>query len=235
MENESTVMTKPAHVRFEYGSGYVDRATGVRLVGYHPKLNPQEWHAYLDGAQKAYAKRGVEASLPLALLESGEGISLFFLGYDGKGEAVTGIRYHGPLSRVEEAALISEMSSAPDIQDIKSTVEQALDSGVVEIKGAWSSGEREVGAQLLPLIARAHMVALEWLDVGYGFATVAERMLAVRDYTGAIQIGQYAVAYPDERYRTVLVEYDRQISPTICDPEVAEALESDLLQLARAA
>jgi hypothetical protein len=216
--------------KFRFGTGYVDAASGIKFVGYHPALHPAQWRTYLDGAQESYQKHGV-GSIEWQRYVTGDGVLLFFIGYDQQGEAVAGIRFHGPLAGVEETSLIEEMAASQDISLIRDVVSQACNEGSIEVKGMWSDGARAVGASMMSSLIRSILVALEWLGIENALATCADRMLVLKEYSGAELIGEHPVAWPDERYRTVLVKFSRSRSPFVCAREHAEALASDIAQL----
>ena len=233
MENtvKSTVVSP---LKFPYATGYVDRPSGVRFIGYHPALFAQQWQVYLAGLERSYVARGIGAILERASLESADGVSLFLLGYAKDGECVAGIRFHGPLTSVDETSLIVEMASSPEIDLIRDTVNQACVEGAIEVKGLWSRGKEVVGSSLLVPMTRSILVAQEWLGVENAFATVAQRMMPLCETAGAFVVGEHSVAYPDDRYRTILGWYRLSLSPLICPSEYAEELESNLRQLGSA-
>jgi hypothetical protein len=219
-------------VKFPYATGYIDRGTGVKFIGYHPALFAKQWQLYLEGLERSYEARGVDGILERESLESGEGVSLFLLGYTKDGECVAGIRFHGPLASVDETSLITEMASSPEIDLIRDTVNEACTQGAIEIKGLWSLGKGVVGTSLLVSMTRAVLVAQEWLGVENAFGTVAERMTSLQEQAGAFVVGEHSVAFPDDRYRTILGWYRRSLSPLISPREYTKELEDDLQQLA---
>ena len=112
--------------QFRYGSSFVDATSGIRFTGYHPVLSPDAWAAYLDGADEVYRSRGIDGSLERKALESGAGVSMFFVGRNEAGEAVAGIRFHGPLEHVSDAAMLVEMRDSPEFEDLRSTLEGTI-------------------------------------------------------------------------------------------------------------
>jgi hypothetical protein len=106
---------------WRYGSTFTDELTGLRVGAYHPLINPLEWQAYLDGAERVYRARSVGSSLARVRLEDGEGIHLFFVVWRGE-EAVGGIRYHGPFESIGEAPMVAELAASEEIEDLRGVI-----------------------------------------------------------------------------------------------------------------
>jgi hypothetical protein len=83
--------------RYRYGSSFVDQDSGVRFEGHHPLERPDLWKTYLNEAEGRYRSHGFEGTLRRQELEDGNGVPLFFLGFNPEGEPVAGVRFHGPL------------------------------------------------------------------------------------------------------------------------------------------
>src|SRR5271167_3226235 len=127
--------------RYRYGASFIDQASGVRWGGHHPHERPDLWRLYLHEAEGRYRNFGFEGKLHLKDLEDGNGVSLFFVGFDVKGNAVAGVRCHGPLESSQQAFLMEEMGASPEIGMIARTINEEARLGLLEIKGAWSKGE----------------------------------------------------------------------------------------------
>ena len=101
--------------RYRYGASFIDRASGVRFEGHHPNERPDLWKLYLHEAEGRYRNFGFEGKLHLQELDEGNGVSLFFLGFDADGNVVAGVRCHGPLEASHQAFLLQEMGASPEI------------------------------------------------------------------------------------------------------------------------
>ena len=55
---------------------------------------------------------GFEETLRRRDFEDGSGVPLFFLGFNAEGEAVAGVRFHGPLESSHQANMIEEMADS---------------------------------------------------------------------------------------------------------------------------
>ena len=72
--------------RYRYGASFVDRTSGVRFEGHHPVERPDLWKIYLNEAEGRYRNFGTEDALRRQILDDGDGVPLFFLGFDAHGE-----------------------------------------------------------------------------------------------------------------------------------------------------
>jgi nitroreductase len=219
--------------RYRYGSSFVDQASGIRFEGHHPYERPDLWQVYLDGAEGVYRNWGFEDTLQRRVLAAGKDVPLFFLAFNQDHEAVAGVRIHGPLEGAHEAFLMHEMAQSTEIDLIRDTIDAEVRYGAIEIKGAWSKGGAVLGVQLVLPITRCFVHAMNWLGAEYAVAAVSDRLLPVGPLTGGTVIGTTSVPFPDERYRTIAVQYRRLQSYETSPPENQQALRLEGEQLAR--
>ena len=219
--------------RYRYGASFVDRASGVRFEGHHPHERPDLWKLYLHEAEGRYRNFGFEGKLHLQELEEGNGVSLFLLGFDAHGHAVAGVRCHGPLESSHQAFLMKEMGSSPEIDLIARAIDDEVRLGAIEIKGAWSKGEASTGHRLIETISRSVTHAMNWLGSEYAIAGVSDTLLPFGIGNGARQVGTVSVPFPDERYRTIVVEWRRSRTQELFSPDQMVALRQEAEQLAR--
>ncbi len=219
--------------RYRYGASFVDRISRVRFEGHHPMLRPDLWKLYLNEAEGIYRDHGFEETLRRRDLEEGNGVSLFLLGFDPDGEVVAGVRCHGPLESSHDAAIVEEMASSREILLIERMIDDHIRHGVIEIKGAFSKGENVTGHRLVATISRSVTHAMQWLGAELAVAAVSDTLLHTGDETGARQIGTEAVPFPDDRYRTVAVEWTRARSHERCSTPHQLDLRVEAEQLSR--
>ncbi len=219
--------------RYRYGASFVDRLSGVRFEGHHPLLRPDLWKLYLNEAEGVYRDHGFEGTLRRRELEEGNGVSLFFLGFSRDEKVVAGVRCHGPLEGSHQTALIEEMASSPDIEDIAKLIDRHVPHGAIEIKGAFSKGESVTGHRLVATISRGVTHAMQWLGAEFAIAAVSDTLLETGHATGARMVGTTSVPFPDERYRTVAVEWYRARANELCSPAHQLDLRLEAEQLSR--
>ncbi len=219
--------------RYQYGSSFVDQASGVRFEGHHPLERPDLWRLYLDEAEGTYRNHGFEGTLRRRELDEGDGVSLFFIGFAPDGRAVAGVRVHGPLDGSYQAALVEEMADSPEIDEVAALIDREVRLGVVEIKGAWSKGEAGVGHRLVETLSRCVTHSLHWLGAELAVAAISDTLKPAGDITGATQIGTCWVPFPDERYRTISLSWRRSRSYELCTPTHQQNLRREAEQLGR--
>lgn len=219
--------------RYRYGAGFVDRLSGVRFEGHHPLLRPDLWKLYLNEAEGIYRDHGFEGTLRRQDLEEGNGVSLFLLGFSPDGQVVAGVRCHGPIESSHDTAIVEEMAPSSEVDLITQTIEDHVRHGAIEIKGAFSKGESVTGHRLVATISRSVTHAMQWLGAEYAVAAVSDTLLPTGYETGARQIGTTSVPFPDERYRTVAVEWTRARSHERCSSSHQLDLRLEAEQLSR--
>jgi molybdopterin/thiamine biosynthesis adenylyltransferase/nitroreductase len=205
----------------------------VRFEGHHPLERPDLWKIYLNEAEGIFRSRGFEGTLRRLELEEGNDVSLFLLGFDTDGNAVAGVRFHGPLEGPHQAAIIEEMATSPEIGVIHDLIEQEIRLGAVEVKGAWSKGASVVGSRLLTAISRSVTHGLNWLGAEFAIAAVSDTLMPVGTVTGGVQVGTQWVPFPDERYRTIAISWQRGRTYELATPENQQAYRREAEQLLR--
>ncbi len=220
--------------RYRYGASFVDSASGVRFEGHHPHERPDLWKLYLHEAEGRYRNfGGFEGKLHLQELDEGTGVSLFLLGFDDHGVPVAGVRCHGPLESSNQAFLLQEMGSSLEISLLKRTIDDGISGGILEIKGAWSKGEVATGHRLIAAISRSVTHCMNWLGAEHAIAAVSDTLLPAGLVTGARMVGESSVPFPDDRYRTIAVSWQRSRSHELSDDEHQRALRLEAEQLSR--
>jgi molybdopterin/thiamine biosynthesis adenylyltransferase len=219
--------------RYRYGASFVDRVSGVRFEGHHPVQRPDLWKIYLNEAEGRYRNFGTEDALRRQVLDDGDGVPLFFLAFDADGDAVAGVRCHGPLDGSHQAILMQEMGGSPEINEIACLIDNEVRLGALEIKGAWSKGEAVVGYGLAVALSRCVTHAMNWLGAEFAIAAVSETWLALGKDTGARMVGTQSVPFPDDRYRTIALSWRRSRSQELCSPPHQKALRIEGEELTR--
>ena len=132
-----------------------------------------------------------------------------------------------------QAFLMKEMGSSPEIDLIARAIDDEVRLGAIEIKGAWSKGEASTGHRLIETISRSVTHAMNWLGSEYAIAGVSDTLLPFGIGNGARQVGTVSVPFPDERYRTIVVEWRRSRTQELFSPDQMVALRQEAEQLAR--
>ncbi len=218
---------------FRYGASFHDRASGLRFEAHHPLSRPDRWWEYLKGAEREYARYGIDTLVDPRSLERGDGVSLFFVGVDAEDRVVAGLRCHGPLDDAAAAQALDEMVASPEWEEHRAALETASPYGVIEMKGAW----REMSGDGSPLVAAAMVRccahAIEWLGAEILLAAVADRMEPIMATVGSMMIGKESAPYPSEEYRTILTGMRRPHYRGFLDEPQGRVLREDVEQLSR--
>ena len=140
----------------------------------------------------------------------------------------------GPLRQVGDAAAMLEWGGRPGTKELGRRIGQRLNDGIVEIKAVWVDRDIARHHQTAEALARAFVHTLDLLDVRYAFCTAAEHALPRWQTTGGvISTDIPAVAYPDERYRTRVMWWDRERLLESVSAEQISALLRESGQLRR--
>jgi molybdopterin/thiamine biosynthesis adenylyltransferase len=216
---------------FRYGAAFFDRASGLRFEAHHPLSRPDRWKEYLRGAEREYARYGIDGLMNPRGLERGIGVSLFFVGVDARDRVVAGLRCHGPLDDAAAAQALAEMASSPEWEEHRATMDSVSPYGVVEMKGAW----RERSGDGSPLVGEAMVRccahAIEWLGAEVLLAAVADRMEPIMATVGSLMLGTQSAPYPSEQYRTILTAMWRPRYRGHLDEAQERLLREDAAQL----
>jgi hypothetical protein len=176
-----------------------------------PSDDPDGWRDYLDGAEARYRQHGISSVLDRRSLEPGRTVSLFWTARRPDGAVVGGIRCHGPLRRGADAHALVELAGHRELARVSDEIDLRCVVGVVEMKGAWLA--RDLGVDgASDALARCCVHSMEWFDARFALCTSSTHAAARWASTGCRPMeGIDAVHYPDERYLTVVMWWDRHL------------------------
>ena len=224
-----TSMSGPS-VRF--GAGFNDRTTGLRFEVHHPQERPDLWSKYLDGAESRYRKHGLAPIFDRRALETGAGVSLFWVGFDEGGRLVAGTRFHGPLDSVASSGALEEMATSPDIGHLKRYVERFIPYGVVEMKGGWGIRKGAGLHDLSRTFARCLNQTFTLLGAELALISLSDRLEGAGARNGGRMLGTEGAPYPSERFRTILMVFRRTRVASLSETEDARLVRTEGLDLA---
>ncbi|GGL91914.1 hypothetical protein [Nakamurella endophytica] len=209
---------------------YCEAGSGRRVLVARPGEQPALWAAYLDGALRSYRSHGVESVIEYPAVRDGRSTSLFVTAVEPDGRVVAGLRAHGPLVAPDQAHAVREWDGRPGTAEIRAQIGDRLAAGVVEIKAVWVDADAAGRLALTAAMARAFVHVMDVLQVRYALCTAARHAVGRWQSSGGIVSSTVpAVPYPDERYRTVLMWWDRTAVAEVVAAADHEALlqESD--------
>ncbi|SDE16355.1 hypothetical protein SAMN05444580_11153 [Rhodococcus tukisamuensis] len=218
-----------------------DPRSEYRFVAARPDEEPELWSEYLAGALESYTKHGVLEALQYEQLRDGRSTTLFFVAVGPDGSVSGGMRAQGPHARVEQVHAISEWAGRPGESELRAMVADRLPFGVVEMKTAWVADGAAHRKELTRSLADVIVWGLELLDVQFVLGTAADHVLKLWSSSGGEVSSRIpSTPYPDERYRTRVMWWDRRKLPVGPDAHrlarpgtAAHAGRDDLVELGR--
>lgn len=211
---------------------YCSPESAYRIVVTTPRAEPDLWRDYLIGAVRTYGAYGVEGALEVDRVRDGGSTSLFFVAFSPEGDVVGGMRSQGPYSGADQAHALSEWDGDPGRPRVRAMIEDRLPDGVVESKSAWVDRGFPGRRELVGCFSRAPLHASAILGARWVLGTSAAHTLPMWTSTGAVVVsGLDAIGYPDDRYRTHLLWWDRWALPATVPAGVRRALDAETAQL----
>lgn len=188
-----------------------DPRSQCRFVAARPAAEPELWTSYLAGARHGYRRYGAEGALEYDAISDGRSTSLFLVAIQADRSVVAGVRAQGPYTSAEQAHAIVEWAGAPGLGAVRAMISDRIPFGVVEMKAAWVGDEAARRGDLTKSLAEIGCLAVELLDVQFLLATAAEHVLALWASSGGVVAEHIPpAAYPDERYLTRMMWWDRR-------------------------
>jgi hypothetical protein len=165
---------------------------------------------YLAGAQRSYRKHGVERALNMAQIQDGNDTALFFAAVDDSGKVIGGTRAKGPYRRAEDSHAAVEWAGQPGWQAIRKMIDDRVPFGIAEMKTAWVTDDPGRSKALTTTLARTALHSITVLGIQFSMATSAAHVLDRWRSSGGVVMSKIpATPYPDERYRTKIMFWDR--------------------------
>lgn len=212
----------------ERAHSWWDPGSDCTIVIATPGSERELWHEYVTGAQRNYRKHGVERALDMEALRTGDDTALFCAGIDRAGRVVGGLRAKGPYREVDECHAVVEWSGQPGLSAVRKMVADRLPFGVVEMKSAWVCDDPQQSRALTDTLARMSFHTMALLDIQFIVATAAAYVLKRWLSSGGVLAKIPATPYPDERYQTKMMWWDRLTVAHHADPKQLSAFFRDL-------
>jgi len=230
----SDLAGSPLWVSGDMVGDFFDPLSGRLFVVARPAAQPELWAAYLDGARVSYAQHGVESAVDYDRVRDGAATSLFVAAVEGDGRVVGGLRVQGPYTHVEQAYALREWAGRAGTTELRRQVGRRLGAGVIEVKAVWVDRDADRHDALTAVLARMFVHLLTLMDVRYAFCTAASHAVPRWQSSGGLVSTEVpAVAYPDERYRTLLMCWDQRNVFARMDGQQARAMARESARLHR--
>ncbi|HEY2222600.1 hypothetical protein [Actinomycetospora sp.] len=198
---------------------------GHRVIVSTPEDGPDLWRGYLAGAEEVYGSYGVTGALEVHELQT----SLVFVAVTAEGEPIGGMRAQGPYVTAEESQAFTAWDGDPRV---RAHIEERLPFGVVESKGLWVARDVPERRALVGCFGRAPVHASMILGARYALGTTAAHTERLWTSTGAVLVRDVPpISYPDDRYRTHLMFWDRWEWPATVPDHERRATDAETAQL----
>lgn len=196
-----------------------------------PATDPDLWQEYLRGADLSYRKHGVERALDVAALRGGDDTLMFWATLDGHGRVIGGVRAKGPLTGPDDSHAVVEWHGQPGLPAVRKMISDRVPFGILEMKSAWVTDDRDRARPVTRVLARSGFHAMAMMDVQFCMATSAPHVLDRWRSSGGVVANIPAAPYPDERYRTKMMWWDKRTFANYAEPEQVSKIfmESDVV------
>lgn len=220
--------------RLDERISWFDSDTGCTVVVSTPSADPALWADFVDGASRSYHKYGIEQALDLPSLADEANTQLFHAVVNDAGEIMAGIRARGPLDSPEDSHALVEWADRPGLRTVYKMLSDRLPFGVVEMKTAWMTDDQSRSRSLGGTLARTPFTTMALLDAQFVVATAGSHVLnRWRTSGGVVATKVPATPYPDDRYRTKMMWWDRSNFTNDAAPEQVSKIFNEMAILAR--
>ena len=213
------------------GLSWRDPDIGCTLVVSQPSADPDLWSDYSAGAQRSYRKHGVECALDVEALRSGADTAMFFAVVDDDGRVVAGVRAKGPLRSADDSHAVVEWAGQPGEQAVRNMISDRIRFGILEMKSAWVTDDPDRNRILTRAVARSGFHMMVILDLQFCMATAATFVLNRWRSSGGVVAAIPATPYPDERYRTKMIWWNRRDFFYHAEPDQVAKIITETKQL----
>lgn len=210
-----------------------DPDIGATLVLSQPTLDPDLWAEFSLGAARSYRKHGVECALDLDMLRSGADTIMFFAMIDDAGRMVGGLRAKGPLRSADDTHAVGEWAGQPSQQAVRDMITDRIPFGVLEMKAGWVIDDPDRNRSLIAALARSGCHITTLLECQFMMATAASHVLNRWRSAGGVVAAIPAAPYPDDRYKTKMIWWNRRDFVKHAEPQQAAKILVETQQLAQ--
>jgi hypothetical protein len=189
------------------------------MVLSRPETDRDLWEEYLRGAEHSYRSHGVTKALDVDSIRDGADTAMFWATIDTTGRVIGGVRAKGPLRSADDSHATVEWAGQPGLPAVRKMIDDRVPFGVLEMKAAWITDDRETARRLSRALARSGFHAMALMGIQFCMATSAPYILDSWRTSGGVVAPIAATPYPDERYRTKMMWWDQRTFATHADPE----------------
>ncbi len=196
-----------------------DPDSSCTMVLSSPSIDRELWNDYLRGADHSYRRHGVEQALNIDAISDGEDTALFWALIDDTGRLTGGVRAKGPLTCPDDSHAVVEWANHEGLPAVRKMISDRVPFGILEMKSAWTTDDRHRARSVSRALARSGFHAMELMGIQFCMATAAPHVLDRWASSGGTVAPIAAAAYPDERYQTKMMWWDRRTFANSAEPE----------------
>lgn len=169
-----------------------------------PAGDPRMWRDYLGGLREAYEYYGVGSAQRIDEARTAVVLTM----YTAAGRPIAGGRALGPH---DDPAQVDTLDIWHGAESVARELRARMADGLLDMEGVWVARDAPDRAAVLPAVQRIPIHAADLLGVRWGIGAAAEHSLPLWCSGGCEVLDQVApVAYPDDRYITRLIVWDRR-------------------------
>lgn len=194
---------------------------------------PDLFAEYHRGAVASYARFGVEDALDPDTERCALDTALFWAMTDIDGRVVGGVRAKGPLTSPDDSHAAVEWSGQPGEAAVRRMITDRVPFGVLEMKAAWLSPEGSGDRRRVKLLARSVFHGMARLGIDFCMATSAAHILEQWQSSGGVIAPIPATPYPNQRYQTKMLWWDRRTYSAHGEPDQVAAIALEMAHVHR--
>jgi hypothetical protein len=196
-----------------------------------PSDDDDLWQRYLAGAERSYRSHGIGAAIDVDAIRRSRDTTLFWTVLKATGTVVGGIRAIGPLTSPDQTHAVTEWAGQPSHPMVRKMIADRLPFGVVEMKSAWVTDDPDRSRRITASLARAGCHVLAALGVQFCMATCAYHVLARWRSSGGVVAPIPSTPYPDDRYRTKMMWWDRHTVASLAAPSQTAKIFAEMANI----
>ncbi len=181
--------------------------------------DPELWAEYLRGAELSYRRHGVERALDVQAIRDGSDTLMFWTALNESGRVIGGVRAKGPLKSADDSHAVVEWTNHRGLPAVRKMITDRVPFGILEMKSAWTIDDRDRARPVTRVLARSGFHAMAMMDVQFCMATSAPHVLERWQSSGGVVAPIPAAPYPDRRYRTKMMWWDKRTFANHAEPE----------------
>ena len=220
----SPQLTRPRPSTRTEPISFWDPISECTLTVAEPAAEPALFAEYHRGAVASYAKFGVSDALEHDTQLCAADTALFWVMRDVDGHVVGGVRAKGPLATPDDSHAVVEWAGRPGESAVRTMLTERIPFGVLEMKAAWLTSSGKGDRHRVRQLARSVFQGMALLEIDFCMATSAAHILEQWRSSGGVIAPIPATPYPDERYETKILWWDRTAYTAHAEPEQAAAI-----------